>query len=140
MQKKTAMDYYHHYQSFVRALRANPNLRLQAYCESNEVAWRRLYDWMRRNHISLKRLYREYGNSIDQEECRFAAAVPAGMPEFVEVRPSGTCVSGVHGMSVARVRMTLPSGVTVDMSQCPVEALSMLVEQCMGKEVADVRP
>jgi len=95
---------------------------------------------MRRNHISLKRLYREYGNSNDQEGCRFPAAVPAGMQEFVEVRPSGTCVSGVNGISVERVRMTLPSGVTVDMSQCPAEALSMLVAQCMGKEVRDVRP
>ncbi len=56
------MDYYHHYQSFVRKLRAYPYLRLQAYCESNEVPWRRLYDWMRRNHISLKQLYQTYGN------------------------------------------------------------------------------
>lgn len=133
------MDYYHHYQSFVRELRANPNLRLQAYCESNNVAWRRLYDWMRRNHISLKRLYHEYGDGLDQKECRLPEAITADSPEFVEVSPSGTCVPGVNGVSVERVLMTLPSGVTVEMSRCPVEALCVLVGQCMGKGVTDVR-
>lgn len=101
--------------------------------------WRRLYDWMRRNHISLKQLYHEYGNGIDQKECRLPEAITADRPEFVEVRPSGAGVSRGEGISVERVRMTLPSGVTVDMSQCPVEALTILVGQYMGKEVTDVR-
>lgn len=53
-------DYYGHYKAFVKELNSKPGQTLQIYCRENGVVWRRLYDWMRRHHISLKKLYQTY--------------------------------------------------------------------------------
>lgn len=58
-------DYYGHYKAFVNELKHNPGQTLQIYCREHCVVWRRLYDWMRRHHISLKRIYQTYrGESV----------------------------------------------------------------------------
>ncbi|WP_289766768.1 hypothetical protein, partial [Bacteroides acidifaciens] len=49
-----------HYKAFVKELNSKPDQTLQIYCRENGVVWRRLYDWMRRHHISLKKLYQTY--------------------------------------------------------------------------------
>ena len=57
-------DYYGHYKTFINELKQNPEQTLQVYCRDHGVVWRRLYDWMRRHHISLKRIYLAYrGNT-----------------------------------------------------------------------------
>ena len=135
--EKTAMDYYHYYQNFVRELQSNPDLKLQTYCESQDIMFRRLYDWMRRNHISLRQLYKTYGR---QQADMYGVPALKEQPEFSELKVLHKTAS-VHGESVVEsVRLTLPSGVIVDMSCCPSSVLSMLVVRCMGKEAGDVCP
>lgn len=137
MQKKSAMDYYHHYQCFVKELSADPDLRLQTYCERRDIMWRRLYDWMRRNHISLRQLYNTYGRPQSGPDEVVLKKEQAQFTELKLVHNVGTA----EGLpTVESVRMTLPSGVTVEMNRCPLSVLSMLVDRCVGKEVRDVRP
>lgn len=57
-------DYYGHYKAFVNELKHNPGQTLQIYCREHCVVWRRLYDWMRRHHISLKRIYQTYRGGV----------------------------------------------------------------------------
>lgn len=131
------MDYYHHYQGFVNELHSNPDLKLQAYCDSRDIMWRRLYDWMRRNHISLKQLYNTYGRHKTKTN---EVAALKEQPMFSELKVRHETVSAYGLSAVERVRLTLPSGVVVDMEHCPSSVLSMLVAQCMGKEAGNVRP
>lgn len=120
------MDYYHYYQNFVRELQSNPDLKLQTYCESQDIMFRRLYDWMRRNHISLRQLYKTYGR---QQADMYGVPALKEQPEFSELKVLHKTAS-VHGESVVEsVRLTLPSGVIVDMSCCPSSVLSMLATQ-----------
>lgn len=59
-------DYYGHYNAFVNELKHNPGQTLQIYCRDHGVVWRRLYDWMRRHHISLRTIYQTYrGDTAD---------------------------------------------------------------------------
>lgn len=63
-------DYYGYYKAFVNELKHNPEQTLQIYCRAHGVVWRRLYDWMRRHHISLKTIYQTYrGNTHDAHIC-----------------------------------------------------------------------
>lgn len=137
MQKKSAMDYYHHYQCFVKELSADPDLRLQTYCERRDIMWRRLYDWMRRNHISLRQLYNTYGRLQSGPD---DAVLKKEQAQFTELKFVHNVGATEAFPAVGNVRMIFPSGVTVEMGGCPVRVLGMLVDRCMGKEVPDVRP
>ena len=77
-------DYYGHYKAFVKELSRKPDLTLQVYCRKNSVVWRRLYDWMRRHHISLKRLYHTYRT---ESKDNAAACFPVGV-RFPELIPA----------------------------------------------------
>lgn len=132
-------DYYGHYKAFVRELRENPEQTLQIYCREHGVVWRRLYDWMRRHHISLKRIYQTYrADSPD--------AVPdqidGGQVEFKELIPgrgTGTEEGGQPAERVAGgIRIDLPSGISISLGECSVSVLSRLIAGLTGKEVSDV--
>lgn len=134
-------DYYGHYKAFVKALSENPDLRLQHYCKENDVIWRRLYDWMSRKHISLKRLYKTYGNnnwdsalSVDEDNPQFCEIIPVRKISNIE-----PCAQDQDSGSVGMSRIMLPSGVVMELKDCPVSALAVLLNQCLGKEVDDVR-
>lgn len=131
------MDYYHHYQCFVKELSADPDLRLQTYCERRDIMWRRLYDWMRRNHISLRQLYSTYGRKQTDPDEGFEGKEGLQFAELKIVRETGNAVSS---STVGGVRIVLPSGAVMELEVCPAPVLGMLVAQCMGKEVRDVRP
>ena len=130
------MDHYHHYQCFVRELITNPDLKLQTYCEWEEILWRRLYDWMRRNHISLRQLYSTYGRKQTDSDEAFVGKEGLQFTELKFIRETGNAVSS---STVGGVRIVLPSGVVVELEGCSAPVLRMLVAQCMGKELRDVR-
>lgn len=131
------MDYYHHYQCFVKELSADPDLRLQTYCERRDIMWRRLYDWMRRNHISLRQLYNTYGRLQSGPD---EVVLKKEQTQFKELKLVYNVGATEAFPAVGNVRMILPSGVTVEMGGCPLSVLSVLVDRCMRKEVRDVRP
>ena len=99
------MDYYHHYQCFVKELSADPDLRLQTYCERRDIMWRRLYDWMRRNHISLRQLYSTYGRKQTDPDEAFEGKEGLQFAELKVVRETGNAVSS---STVGGVRIVLP--------------------------------
>ena len=132
-------DYYGHYKAFVNELSLKPGLTLQTYCQENGVVWRRLYDWMRRHHISLKNLYRAY--HAESDDTVRAIDSPRSM-EFKEVVPEGvktgrTFQSG-NAATINGVCLRLPSGITVSLEECGVEVLSRLITGLAGKGVTDV--
>lgn len=130
-------DYPGHYKAFVKELSQKPGQTLQNYCQENGVVWRRLYDWMRRNHISLRWLYQTY--RVKSEVSAFAADGSAGI-EFMEIVPGcgGIGRAGVSGDAVTGVRVSLPSGITVSLGECNVQALARLINCIAGKGVPDV--
>lgn len=131
-------DYYGHYKVFVKELSRNPDQTLQAYCLENGVVWRRLYDWMRRHHISLKRLYQTYRT---ESKDTAAACCPSGIG-FRELIPgeSQARQSGLSGGNfvISGVCVSLPSGITVSLGECSVAVLSRLIAGLAGKEVPHV--
>lgn len=130
-------DYYGHYKAFVKELAQNPEQTLQLYCNKNGVVWRRLYDWMRRHHISLKRIYQAYRRDT-------AAAGPdriGGAVEFMELMPMQ--VSGAEqerqseDIMAGDIRIDLPAGISLSVGGCSVPALTRLIVG-LRKEVSDV--
>lgn len=108
------MDYYHYYQNFVRELQSNPDLKLQTYCESQDIMFRRLYDWMRRNHISLRQLYKTYGR---QQADMYGVPALKEQPEFSELKVlQGQAESTVHMLNWT-VRSVKFLGVEFDQSE-----------------------
>lgn len=128
----TNHDYSKCFEAFRRALEVNPDLKLNEYCAGIGLPWRRLYDWMKRRHYSLKVIYK----TAREKSGKVTLPVPKDGMEFTEIHPCGT---GNLSEKVGRLRLTLPSGVIVDMTDCPSSVLLMLVGQCMRKEVGDVR-
>lgn len=137
-------DYYGHYKAFVKELSNNSGLTLQQYCSGHGIMWRRLYDWMRRRHISLKRLYATYK---EKEDKILISANRETAPHFREILPERSAAhatstnnptnnmdSGIISLS----RILLPTGTVIEMKDCPVSSLSVLLSQCMGEEVPDV--
>ena len=132
-------DYYGHYKAFVNELKSRPEHTLQAYCQEKGIICRRLYDWMRRHHISLKKLYQTYRPK--PEESVYTSENPNRI-EFREVTPvqvgkrqyrQSEAIAAIAGVCVS-----LPSGITVSLGECSVEALSRLIVGLTGKEESDV--
>lgn len=132
-------DYYGHYKAFVKELCRNRDQTLQVYCRENGVVWRRLYDWMRRHHISLKKLYQTY--RTESKETTTAPPVPGGI-DFRELVPaqSGAVRTAPpeDSATISGVCFSLPSGITVSLGECSVAVLSGLIAGLAGKEVSDV--
>lgn len=132
-------DYYGHYKAFVNELRHNPEQTLQIYCREHGVVWRRLYDWMRRHHISLKIIYQTYrGNSCDASQ----DAINGGCVEFRELIPNQKRDRGKEWPSADRtaggIRIDLPSGISISIGECRVPVLTSIINRLTGKEAADV--
>lgn len=132
-------DYYGHYKAFVKELKGRPDHTLQVYCQEKGIVWRRLYDWMRRHHISLKKLYQTYRPKSEESVC--SVENPKDI-EFREVNPAqvrkrqyrqSEAISAIAGVCVS-----LPSGITVNLGECSVAVLSRLIVGLTGKEGSDV--
>lgn len=132
-------DYYGHYKAFVNELKHNPGQTLQIYCREHGVVWRRLYDWMRRHHISLKRIYQTYREeSVGAEP----DAVNDGSVEFRELIPKHKTDrakgwSSADGTAVG-IRIDLPSGISISLEECSVPVLTGIINSLAGKEARDV--
>lgn len=50
-------DYQKYYLGFCERLKEDPTVKFSRCCEEVGAPCRRLYDWMKRRHISLRRLY-----------------------------------------------------------------------------------
>lgn len=129
-------DYYGHYKAFVKELSRKPDQTLQVYCQENGVVWRRLYDWMRRHHISLKRLYQTYR---PESNGNATATCIQGDVDFRELIPVKSMAGGTalpeDISSINGVCVNLPSGITVSLGECSVTVLSQLIAGLAGKEV-----
>lgn len=132
-------DYYGHYKAFVNKLKHNPGQTLQIYCRDHGVVWRRLYDWMRRHHISLKIIYQTYrgdtaGAGRDTFDCSAA--------EFRELIPKQKTGSGKGWSPADRtaggVRIDLPTGISISLEECSVQLLTGIINGLTGKEARNV--
>ncbi len=132
-------DYYGHYKAFVNELRQNPGQTLQIYCREHGVVWRRLYDWMRRHHISLKIIYKTYrGGTADA----YADKIGCSPVEFCELVPEQgpdrrkewSPAEGKGG----GIRIDLPSGISISLEACSVPVLTGIINSLAGKEAHDV--
>ena len=88
-------DNYGHYKGFVEELKQNPEQTLQVNCRDHGVVWRRLYDWMRCHHISLKRIYQAYRENTPAagEDTSLGLRRISTVPEEAGQRPfPGTCL------------------------------------------------
>ena len=140
--KTTAMKksvYNKHYKAFVKELSLNPDQTLQSYCRENGIVWRRLYGWMRRNQISLKKLYQTCRVKSGDVVC--AADKPESV-EFREVIPGHPMVRQPRACTdsnvITGVSVRLPSGITISLEECNVSVLFRLISGLAGKEVGDV--
>lgn len=103
------------------------------------VLWRRLYDWMRRHHISLKKIYQTYrGNTNDAGPATFDC-VPAEFRELIPKRKTdrGKGWSSADGTG-GRIRIDLPSGISISLEECSVAVLTGIINSLTGKEARDV--
>lgn len=132
-------DYYGHYKAFVKELSRKPDQTLQVYCQENGVVWRRLYDWMRRHHISLKRLYQTYRTESNENATATDILGDVGFRELIPVKSKvGGTALPEDTFSISGVCVNLPSGITVSLGECSVTVLSRLIAGLAGKEVACV--
>lgn len=132
-------DYYGHYKAFSEELKQNPGQTLQIYCRDHGVVWRRLYDWMRRHHISLKKIYQAYR----QDSAATSATLPGNIPvDFRELIPGQGAVRGKGRLSAeciaGGIRIDLPSGISISVGECSVHVLTGILNNLTGKEVSDV--
>lgn len=132
-------DYYGHYKAFVEELKQNPEQTLQVYCREHGVVWRRLYDWMRRHHISLKKIYQTYR----QDSAATSAALTYNNPvDFRELIPVQGGVRGKGRLSAdvisGGIRIDLRSGISISIGECSVPVLAGIINSLAGKEGRDV--
>lgn len=132
-------DYYGHYKAFVKELKSRPDLTLQVYCQEKGIVWRRLYDWMRRHHISLKELYQTYRPKSEESVCTVENPKDIEFREVIPVQARKRQYRQSEAIaSIAGVCVSLPSGITVNLGECSVAVLSRLIVGLTGKEVGDV--
>lgn len=132
-------DYYGHYKAFVEELKQNPEQTLQVYCREHGVVWRRLYDWMRRHHISLKKIYQTHR----QDSAATSAALTYNNPvDFRELIPGQGAARGKGWLSAdvisGGIRIDLRSGISISIGECSVTVLAGIINSLTGKEGRDV--
>lgn len=132
-------DYYGHYKAFVKELKQNPERTLQIYCREHGVIWRRQYDWMRRNHISLKRLYRTYRKTTPAAGQDTIGGDPVEFLELIPGERTGKVKGGLSADGMAGgIRIELPSGISISLEECSVPVLTRIITGLTGKEVRGV--
>lgn len=125
-------DYQKLYRCFCKELQANPDLRFTRFCEQAGVPWRRLYDWMSRRKVSLKRLYA--GVERDLPEDMPATPRPSrGAPPLIPLKIEKADPSNKAMLSDSiSVSISLPTGVTVNLAGCSVHDLIAIMGGPLG--------
>lgn len=132
-------DYYGHYKAFVNELKQNPEQTLQVYCRDHGVVWRRLYDWMRRHHISLKRIYQTYRENAQAAGRDMIEDRPVEFSELISGEDTGKVKGGLSAGGMAGgIRIDLPSGISISIGECSVPVLTGIINSLAGKGVRDV--
>lgn len=124
-------NYQKHYRNFCIELHKNPDLKFSSYCEQAGVPWRRLYDWMARRKISLKRLYAGMGRDLT-DELSSDAGEPACTPGFIPVKvekPHKTSASTAGSICVS---VLMPSGVRIELSGCTAGDIAVILGGPLG--------
>lgn len=112
---------------------------LQVYCQEKGIVWRRLYDWMRRHHISLKKLYQTYRPKSEESVCSVENPKDIEFREVIPIQVRKRQYRQSEAIaSIAGVCVSLPSGITVNLGECSVAVLSRLIVGLTGKEGSDV--
>lgn len=126
----TNPNYHKYYRGFCDRLRQDPTIKFSAYCDEVGVPWRRLYDWMKRRHISLKRLYAGYNQPVPEFEKSVVdnmSDTPAFAPLKIESpAPKSVCTGGRD------VRIKLPQGVCLEIGECDAEFLVRILGGPIG--------
>lgn len=132
-------DYYGHYKAFINELKQNPEQTLQVYCRDHGVVWRRLYDWMRRHHISLKRIYLAYRVNTPSAGRDMIEGRPVEFRELISGEETGKVKGGLSAGGMAGgIRIDLPSGISISLGECSVPVLTKIINSLAGKETCDV--
>lgn len=114
----TQYDYQKLYKGFCIRLKEDPNLKFSYYCKEVGVPWRRLYDWMSRRKISLKRLYAGVGRDLGSEISDYGKSQQQEKTFIpVKVGKSPEMSSPVLSDSIS-VCVDLPSGANMKISGC----------------------
>lgn len=124
-------NYHKHYRGFCERLKADPTIKFGAYCAEAGVPWRRLYDWMKRRHISLRRLYAGYDQPVPETEKTVVdsgSEAPLFAPLETDVSPSDAV-----NVTCRSLQIRLPNGVSLEIGECDAVFLTSLLGGPLGK-------
>ena len=125
----TNEDYQKYYLGFRERLKEDPTFKFSRYCEEVGAPCRRLYDWMKRRHISLRRLYEglDQPGSATEGDHRDSKDIPVFSPLRVESRKDTT------GTTCRDLRIRLPHGACIEIGECGAEFLVRILGGPVGK-------
>ena len=122
-------DYQNYYLGFCERLKEDPTFKFSRYCEEVGAPCRRLYDWMKRRHISLRRLYEGHDQpeSAREGDLRDSKVSPVFSPLKVE------CRQDTPGTTCRDLRIRLPHGASIEIGECGAEFLIRILGGPVGK-------
>lgn len=115
------------YKEFCTSLQADPSLTFSAYCRSVGANRCALYSWMKRRHISLKRLYRGVGRRIGKEENAALEISHAQDPAFMPVSVISAYNAPVRDGGIKGISISFKSGLIIRIEECSVHDLTVLL-------------
>lgn len=127
----TNPNYHKHYRGFCDRLKADPTIKFSAYCDEVGVPWRRLYDWMKRRHISLKRLYAGYDQPVPEIEREIVGGI-ADTAAFAPLEIDSPAPKA-SGARCRDLRIRLPHGLCLEIGECDAEFLVDILGGPLGK-------
>lgn len=122
------VDYQWHYDEFVRRHVSDRSLRMARYCDEAGIRRQRMYEWMTRRGLSLKRIYADAVQA--QPEVKADAPGPSSPFSPLHVSPAPALLQS--GPGLGRIRITLPNGVGIEIGQCSVNDLMVLTGGPLG--------
>lgn len=128
----TNVNYQKHYRGFCDRLKKDPTIKISVYCEEVGINWRRLYDWMTRRNISLKRLYAGYEQPVPESE-RSVVGNISKPQAFAPLKIESPAMKEVSTVC-KDLRIKLPSGVSVNIGECDAEFLVRILGGPIGKD------
>lgn len=124
------VDYQWHYEEFVRRHGSDPSLRMSRYCDEAGIRRQRMYEWMTRRGLTLKRIYADAAKPAVPSKTAGETTVPStGFPPLI-ITPPVTVTE--DGPNLGMVRISLPNGVGIEMGQCSVNDLMVLTGGPLG--------
>lgn len=118
------VDYQWHYDEFVRRHGSDRSLRMARYCDVAGIRRQRMYEWMTRRGLSLKRIYADAAKSADPSKTTVETTVQSTGFQPLIITPPVPEAEDSPNLGI--VRITLPNGVGIEIGQCSVNDLMVL--------------